>query len=225
MKKWVRRAFPFFLICIAGIAAVWISIVYFNFISQRIYEDSTGHLSEIYGQVNRAFGSFVEKNWGLLDSWGDSLVLAEEKGGSAAADFIAGEQDYWGFSEFYFLSGDERCMTLSGLASGMALGGSWDSLIRQREPVMAGETLPDGREVTVFAVPVPHGTYGDFPYDAIAISYTNADLAKSLNAAVCSTTISPICGPPPTWTRRSWPGSSATGRAAPPACCSAASAM
>ena len=76
MKKWIRRLLPSFLICIAGIAAVLIGVIYFDFISQRIYEDSTDHLSEIYGQVNRAFGAFVEKNWGLLDSWSDYLVLA-----------------------------------------------------------------------------------------------------------------------------------------------------
>ncbi len=237
MKKF-GKLLPLFLMCIVGIAAVLIGITYFNFISQRIYDDSTSHLEEIYDQVNRSFGSFVERNWGLLKSWGDyfaladapesgvlneedqkssgaaeaesesgssaggqtvtsvdmasDLISAEETRNNAAAgassestdpifDFIREEHDYWGFSEFYFLSADKSCMTLSGQKGHMGLEGAWDSLISQKEPVMSSESLPSGQEIIVFASPVPHGEYKGFPFDAIAVSYTNADMADSLN--------------------------------------------
>ena len=137
MKKWFGKLLPSFLMCIVGIAAVVIGITYFNFISQRIYDDSTGHLEEIYDQVNRSFGSFVERNWGLLESWGDypaltgrsengstaisetendRPVISETESGSSGSfsDFIRKEQSYWGFSGFYFLSKDKSCMTLDG---------------------------------------------------------------------------------------------------------------
>ncbi len=238
MKKWFGKLLPSFLMCIVGITAVLIGITYFNFISQRIYDDSTDHLEEIYGQVNRSFGSFVERNWGLLESWGDyfaltdsvqnsslneeasrdsspaaetaessdsassegilsvdmasDIISAEEIKSSEAVgagientdpipDFIKKEQDYWGFSEFYFLSSDESCMTPAGQKGRMDLGGSWDSLISQKEPVMSSETLSSGQEIIVFAAPVPHGEYEGFHFDAIAVSYTNADMADSLN--------------------------------------------
>ena len=102
MKK-SRKFLPLILMGIVGVAVIIIGIVYFDFISQRIYEDSTGHLEEIYGQVNRSFGIFVERNWGLLDSCDDYFALAEETDGAAIGDFIADKKDYWGFSEFYFL--------------------------------------------------------------------------------------------------------------------------
>lgn len=178
MKKWFGKLLPPFLVCAAAAAAVLIGTAYFDFISQKIYEDSTGHLKEIYGQVNRSFGSFVEKNWGLLESWSDHF--SEEDDDETAA-FLKREQEYWGFSEFYFLSADKACMTPDGERSEMELGGAWDSLIGQEEPLMAGEVLPSGQEVTVFAVPAVHGEYKDFAYDAIAVSYTNADMASSLN--------------------------------------------
>ncbi len=181
MKKWFGKWLPAFLLGIVGAAVILIGIVYFNFISQRIYEDSTDHLEEIYGQVNRSFRSFIDRNWGILNGWGDSFSLTSDEANVRVADLIREEQGYWGFSEFYFLSADESCRTLDGVESSLKLEGFWESLMVRREPVMAGESIPDGQEVTVFAVPVQHGSYEGFGFDAIAISYTNADMAKSLN--------------------------------------------
>ncbi len=181
MKKWFGKILPALLMGIVIAAAVLIGAVYFDFISHRIYEDSTDHLREIYDQVNRSFGAFVEKNWGLLKGWDDYFALSGDMESEEIRNFIAKEQEYWGFSQFYLLSENGGCMTLDGDERIMELGSSWDSLIQGREPVMAGETLPDGLEVTIFAVPVKHNRYRDFDFDAIAISYTNADMASSLN--------------------------------------------
>ncbi len=181
MKKWFRKLMPSFLMGIAAIAAIAIGVIYFHFISQRIYKDSTGHLGEIYGQVNRSFGSFVEKNWGLLEGWGDSFAALGNKKENWITDFIKKKQNYWGFSEFYFFSKDETCMTPDGKKSRITPGEEWNRLMNQGKPVMDGGTLSSGQDVTVFAAPVPQGKYKGFCYDAIAISYTNADLSESLN--------------------------------------------
>ncbi len=183
MKKKFRRVLPICLICAVGAAAILIGLFYYNFISHRIYEDSTGHLEEIYSQVNRSFGSFLSRNWGLLNSWGEYFGAAdggEDRDGDLAA-FIARKQEYWGFSEFYFLSEDRSCMTPDGVLGSMDLGDAWEPLMEQKKSVLAGETLPDGQGVTVFALPVPADTYRGFSYCAIAVSYNNADLTRSLN--------------------------------------------
>lgn len=113
MKRF-KKIFP---LCFMGVVAVAVLIIgnfYFRFISVRIYEDSTGHLEEIYSQVNRSFASFVERNWGLLDGWGDYFSMAEDLKSGTVTDFITEEQDYWGFSQFYFLSENKVCMALDG---------------------------------------------------------------------------------------------------------------
>lgn len=181
MKKGSGRFLPSFLILIVGAAAVIIGAIYFNFVSQKIYDDSTGHLREIYGQVNRSFGAFIERNWGLLKSWDNSLLQTESEADGSISDFIAKEQDYWGFSEFYFLSDDHTCMTLNGETDDMDLGDAWESLTGDGEPIMAGESLSSGQDITLFAVPTEPGEYHGFSYQAIGISYTNADMADSLN--------------------------------------------
>ena len=99
MKKRRGKGLPWLLMCAVGVAALAIGLVYFDFISDRIYEDSTDHLEEIYGQVNRAFGAFVERNWGLLEGWGKYLARAGEDG-EAAEVFIEGEREYSNHSSF-----------------------------------------------------------------------------------------------------------------------------
>ena len=123
-KKWLRKLFLPVLMCIIGIAAIIIGIIYFNFISQQIYKDSTNYLGEIYGQVNRSFGAFIERNWGLLKGWGNHLSTSEEVKNSVP-EFISKEQEYWGFSDFYFISEDETCMTPDGTEVNIASKGSW----------------------------------------------------------------------------------------------------
>ena len=179
MKKWARIFLPWLLVLAVCAAAVTIGIGYYNFISRQIYEDSTAHLGEVYSQVNRSFGSFVETNWGLLRSWGEYMDLAG--GPDTAVDYIRQKQDHWGFSDFYFVSYGGEAMDLDGDRVAMTFDGCLDRMVNDKKPVMAGEALPTGQEVTVFAMPTDGGTYRGFAYDAIALSYTNDDLANSLD--------------------------------------------
>ena len=181
MKKWLRKIFPVISICLIGIAAVMIGTVYFHFTSQKINADSTKHLMEIYGQVNHSFGAFVERNWGLLQNWGDYFALPEESVEESVSDLIEKEKDYWGFTEFYFLSAGKTYRSLNGKEGPFDVGNYWNRLIEEKKPVVVGKTLQSGQNVTVFAAPTPAGEYRGFSYDAIAISYTNADLARSLD--------------------------------------------
>ena len=180
MEKRSNKILLSVLLCAVGLAVIFVGVVYFRFISRRIFEDSTGHLEEIYGQVNRSFGDFIDRSWDLLDSSGDYLALAAEENAGAVEEYIADKQGQWGFTSFYFLSHDQSCMTPDGTRLSLELGDGWGTLAREGS-VMAGVTLSDGRDVTVFAVSVPTGRYRGFDYDAIAIGYTNADLANSLN--------------------------------------------
>ncbi len=180
MKKKLGRVASVLLVAAVCALAVWIGTAYFDFISQRIYKDSTDHLQEIYGQVNRSFSSFTNRNWGLLKSWGSYLAQAEGQE-EAVADYLEAERESWGFSQFYFLSRDGACLSAQGERSSLELEGAWEGSLRAGRPVMAGETLPDGQEVVVFAALTSPGTYQGFSYQAIAVSYTNEALSRSLN--------------------------------------------
>ena len=179
-KKRRGAALPALLVCAVCAVVAVIGGVYFRFISRSIHEDSALHLREIYGQVDRSFGAFVERNWGMLYGWGEHFALTADDP-DAIADYIADEQQRWGFSRFYFLGAGDTAMTPDGETSTLELDGARAALARGGAPVMAGETLPDRQAVTVFAVPVNAESYRGYEYSAIAVGYTNADIAASLN--------------------------------------------
>lgn len=181
MTKWMKRLLPLLTVCLVIAAVVVIGLGYFDFISQRIYEDSAHHLEEIYGQVNRSFGAFVVRNWGIVRSWADRLSSSDAPDGEELKELIGNEQKYWGFSDFFFLNTEGECVTPEGSRWTTDLDGSLDVFFRDGKPVMAGEILDTREEITIFAVPVEHGAFNGFGYDAIGISFTNADLANSLN--------------------------------------------
>ncbi len=180
MKKWIGKILLVLAICGVLVASALIGILYSNFITEQINDDSTDHLEEIYGQVNRSFSNYIYRNWGILDTWNDFIRLAGDENSDYVSDFFAKKQAYWGFSEFYLISKDGKAVTINGTEATLVLENMWDTLIDQQEPILVGETLPSGQEGTIFAIPVSHTSYQGFSYDAVAVSYTNEALSSSL---------------------------------------------
>ncbi len=174
MKKNFEKIFSLVLACVLILASVLIAVVYFNFISKKIFEDSTAHLEEIYGQVNSTFSTFVERNWNLLSDWGDRIAIVGDD--DYTASFMAYEQGRWGFSEFYFVASDGSYIMPDGKRGAL----EEDCVPTGGEPVMASGTTSDGEEVTVFSVPVGENEFRGFRYSAVAAGYNNADMAASL---------------------------------------------
>ena len=179
MKLWYRKGAVAAALCAVGLTIVLMAQLYFQYISQKIYEESADHLVEIYSQVNRNFVSFLEKNWGNLDDWVHHIQIEDEEG---VLTFLQGRQQNWKFSEFYFLSSDGRGFTPEGTVEQFELESAGDALFGRQERIMFMDTLSSGQAVTLFAIPVERGSYRGFDYDAIAVSYSNADIVASLDA-------------------------------------------
>ncbi len=62
----------------------------------------------------------------------------------------------------------------------MDLKQSLADMILHGEDVVVNSVVPEKPEIMVFAVPIGNGTYRGFEYEAIAISYNNTDLVKTL---------------------------------------------
>lgn len=93
MRKWFGKLLFIIVMCAVAASVVLIGVVYFDFISNRIYEDSADHLEEIYGQVNRSFGAFFERNPGLLNDRGEYFYLVGDSGSEEISEFIADERE------------------------------------------------------------------------------------------------------------------------------------
>lgn len=141
-------------------------------------------LWELYQQVNSSLSSFAKRNWGLLEGWDKSFAIESDVVSDDIVEaFIEDQQEFWGFSEFYFLSDNARSMTPNGVITELQTEDEWKDLMYQGTPVMMGGVKQTGQDVTLFAVPVKPNEYKGFEYSAISVSYTNEDMAKSLNVA------------------------------------------
>lgn len=154
------------------------SIAYFQFVSTKIYEESTNHLTEVYTQVNRSFHDMVSKNWKNMQVW--TSYLRDIKDEDKVVTFIQEQQEQWGFTDFYFISRDGFYLAASGNSGYLNLKDQLPRLILDQKPVVVDATMPDSPELMVFGVPADPGSLRGFDYNAIAISYDNRDMIDSL---------------------------------------------
>ena len=84
------------------------------------------------------------------------------------------------FTDFYFISRNGDYITLEGKRGYLDLRTQLSLLILEQQPVVVNSVVPDKPEIMVFAVPTRQGTYRDFDYEAIAITYNNSDLVEAL---------------------------------------------
>ena len=157
-----------------GLLGSW----YFGFVSQTIYSESTAHLKEIYRQANQTLYNIVSVNWSRIRLWEPYIEASESE--EDLINFLTQAREETHFTNFYFISRDGDYMTMDGQNGYLDLREKLSLLIIDKQDVVVNSVVPDRPEIMVFAVPVTHGEFYDFEYDAIAISYNNTDLVDAL---------------------------------------------
>ena len=176
-------------------------VFYAHFTSERIFRESAGHLQEIYTQIDRTFTSLATDAWMRLDTWdtvsrGVSQNAPDANAAEAAiVRFLEDEQGKWGFTSFYFLDG-ERYLSPDGAQGTFETAGQLTPLYEQGERVVADTRPAESGAPTLFAIPVPEGSFRGFSYRAIAVAYDARDLASALDVGVFDdTSVSTIAYP------------------------------
>lgn len=175
-----RRMHIFALTMLGVVLLTALIVGYMKLVQHVVYEECSGHLEEIYSQVNVSFENLVSKNWNLLDGWGYHIEHAASSEDDLAA-FLREEQEKWGFTDFYFLDTAGNYLTFMGDAGFLNLNAQLDRVMIDGDSAVVDALLPDGSSLTVFAIPLHGGTYRGFSYDAIGVSYNTADMARSID--------------------------------------------
>lgn len=175
MKK---RLFILLLVVLLTTGAVSAGFAYFGFVSQTIYEESTAHLSEIFHQANQTLYNLVSVNWSRMRMWVPYLEKTESETDIIA--YVNQAREESNFTDFYFISRNGDYITLEGKRGYLDLRTQLSLLILEQQPVVVNSVVPDKPEIMVFAVPTRQGTYRDFDYEAIAITYNNSDMVEAL---------------------------------------------
>ena len=175
MKKRIT-ALLLFLALAAGLIGA--GFVYFGFVSQTIYEESTAHLTEIFHQANQTLYNLVSVNWSRMRMW--EPYLGKTESDEEIVDYVNQAREESNFTDFYFISRDGEYLTLTGDRGYLDLRYQLAALILEDQPIVANSVVPDQPEIMVFAIPARQGSYCGFDYEAIAITYNNTDLVDAL---------------------------------------------
>ena len=173
-----KRLFHMILVVCVLAAVLGTGISYYRFVSKAIYEESTSHLLEIYSQANRSLHNMVERNWKNMEECIPYLRDIEDE--AAIESYIREVQEKEGFTEFYFISQDGTYLTLTGEKGYLDMKKQLAKLVVERKPIVVNAVLFQSPELIVFAVPAEPGSYRDFPYEAIAISFDSRNLMSTL---------------------------------------------
>lgn len=164
-------------------------MVYVQMVQRSIYKESSVHLQELYGQVNETFTSMVSRNWNLLNDWEPYIREQLEDGNvENIRAYINKGKDSWGFTEFYFINTDGRCLDSQGKFSYLNFGDEIITLMKYRENVVMDAAFPSREPLTVFAVPVEQGEYKGFKYSAIAVGYEKKRMEDIINITAFNST-------------------------------------
>ena len=173
-----NRILAVLAVLLLGVSILTSYVVFTDFMSHTIYEESTAHLTEIYHQANQTLYNKVSLNWGVMRMWTPYLESAQSDADVCA--FLAQAKEEYHFTDFFFVSRDGSYITLDGERGYLDLGRMLSQLVLKQQPIVANSVVPDKPEIMVFAVPTEKGSYNGFDYEAIAISYNNKDLVDSL---------------------------------------------
>ena len=173
-----NRILAVLAVLLLGVSILTSYVVFTDFMSHTIYEESTAHLTEIYHQANQTLYNKVSLNWGVMRMWTPYLESAQSDADVCA--FLAQAKEEYHFTDFFFVSRDGSYIMLDGERGYLDLGRMLSQLVLEQQPIVANSVVPDKPEIMVFAVPTEKGSYQGFDYEAIAVTYNNKDLVDSL---------------------------------------------
>ena len=173
-----NRILAVLAVLLLGVSILTSYVVFTDFMSHTIYEESTAHLTEIYHQANQTLYNKVSLNWGVMRMWAPYLESAQSD--ADVCSFLAQAKGEYHFTDFFFVSRDGSYVALDGERGYLDLGRTLSQLILEQQPIVANSVVPDKPEIMVFAVPTEKGSYQGFAYEAIAVTYNNKDLVDSL---------------------------------------------
>ena len=75
----IKRVMVLLLIVVLMAGMVGAGFLYFDFVSQMIYEESTAHLVEIFHQANQTLYNLVSVNWSRMRMWEPYLSTAQSE--------------------------------------------------------------------------------------------------------------------------------------------------
>ena len=186
----VRKRISKWWMCAIGIVAAAVVALcigaYGSYMESRIYEESSKHLLTTYEQVGQTFELLCQRNWNILDSWGDTLGGNPDE---AVAEFTSDARSHkntWNYSDAYLFNEDCQYVTAAGRSgTASSIDGVFKEMYEAKSQVVSSYIASSGQRKVVFAVPLQTPfSYDGVTYTGVALSYDNTEVAELVTSNV-----------------------------------------
>ena len=152
------------------------AIAYHDFMSAKIYHESSENLVSTYEQMDKAFELFAQRNWNVLADWDNALQAVSDTGDVETVwEQAKSRKNSWNYDEVYLFNKSNRFITENGRAgSSDSIDGVFQEMYEAGEPWISSYIASDGKRKIVFAVPLSQSfTHNGVTYDGLAVTYDN----------------------------------------------------
>ena len=173
MRKRVQIAVSV-LVAVALIAMS--ATAYHDFMSAKIYDESSENLVSTYEQIDKTFELFAQRNWNVLADWDNTLQSATAADDvSAVWNQAKSRKDSWNYDEVYLFNKSNAFITDSDrMGNADSIDGVFQEMYAAGKPWISSYIASDGNRKIVFAVPLSQPfTHDGVTYDGLAVSYDN----------------------------------------------------
>ena len=163
-------------VLVAAILVAVSAMAYHDFMSTKIYDESSENLVSTYEQIDKTFELFAQRNWNVLADWDSALQSASAAGDVAAVwNQAKSRKDSWNYDEVYLFNKSNAFITESGRGGNAdSIDGVFQEMYAADKPWISSYIASDGARKIVFAVPLSQPfTNGGVTYDGLAVSYDN----------------------------------------------------
>ena len=167
-------------VCIGIALTVIVAAITESYKRKVLYEAKQYTLWSLFALVTSNIDASIEQNERLMDGW--KYVLSQgDYDDDEFCQYIEKEKEIWNFTTFYFINND-KVLTYDGFrgTSTKDKAEIYGAAFAGKFLITSDESPQTGEMETLYIMPI-EGTYRNFEYTAIGISYPEAEMKALLS--------------------------------------------
>lgn len=179
-ERKIFRIFAVFcgVLCfVVGTACFW----FYGKINETIQDESSSYLQEISSRIESNINQIINDTYLMLYATDAMLNADETLTFESFKDVSNYQHQYWDFDKLLLIDENGNAYDENGYSIFLSGGSYLQETILNKEEVMSPSQIVDGKEVSIFVVPLQNKTVNDIEMIAIAATFDTNKIAQFLS--------------------------------------------
>jgi len=156
-------------------------LAYSEITYQRIFDETSASLDELYNTIKRTFSMSMEENWKMLRDWQPYFKNSRNGGEEQFREFVNAAKDNRDFTEFFYIDDKGNFQTIDGVQGFFSFDGPLMQHTQQENESLYEAASKEYGTLFLYAISVERGSVDDFEYTQVAVGYSKKTMEKTLN--------------------------------------------